>query len=315
MNANVLVKTANLSRSDWLEYRTMGIGGSDVSVIAGINPYRSVYQLWLEKTGQIEPQEVDNEYTHFGTLLEPIVRKEFMARTGLKVRQKHMLLQSEKYPFMIANLDGVINVNGEMCIFEVKTASAYKLNDWQSGIPPEYMLQIQHYMSVTGARKTYIAVLIGGNHFLYQLVERDDKMIDKIIAMEKRFWEVNVLGGVEPVPDGSSATTEYFNHTYSNANGQTINLPKELVPICEEYNKLSTQIDELTTAKDAACNRIKNMLRENETGIVGNYKVFWKQVNTSKFDKTRFKADNPEMYDKYVSHSHYRRFSVSQGAT
>ena len=83
MSAKVLVKTADLSSADWLRYRTMGIGGSDVSVIAGINPYRSVYQIWLEKTGQIEPAESDNEYTHFGTILEPVIRKEFMERTGL----------------------------------------------------------------------------------------------------------------------------------------------------------------------------------------------------------------------------------------
>ena len=30
MSAKVLVKTADLSRADWLRYRTMGIGGSDV---------------------------------------------------------------------------------------------------------------------------------------------------------------------------------------------------------------------------------------------------------------------------------------------
>lgn len=116
----VLVKTKDLSRSDWLRYRAMGIGGSDVSVVAGINPYRSVYQLWLEKTGQIEPEQSDSEYAHFGTLLEPVIRKEFTERTGLKVRQKHMILQSEEYPFMLANLDGIINVDGERCIFEAK---------------------------------------------------------------------------------------------------------------------------------------------------------------------------------------------------
>ena len=55
----VLVKTADLSRADWLKWRTKGIGGSDASVIAGINPYKSVYQLWKEKTGQIEPEEED----------------------------------------------------------------------------------------------------------------------------------------------------------------------------------------------------------------------------------------------------------------
>ena len=64
----VLVSTKNLSRQEWLQYRTQGIGGSEVSVIAGINPYRSVYQLWLEKTGQITPEETENEYTQFGTI-------------------------------------------------------------------------------------------------------------------------------------------------------------------------------------------------------------------------------------------------------
>ena len=311
MSAKVLLKTADLSRADWLRYRTMGIGGSDGSVIAGINPYRSVYQLWLEKTGQIEPAESENEYTHFGTMLEPVVRKEFTARTGLKVRQKHMLLQSEEYPFMIANLDGVINLDGEMCIFEAKTASAYKLDDWQSGIPPEYMLQIQHYMAVTGAAKTYIAALIGGNHFEYRLIERDDEMIAKIITMEKLFWEVNVLGGIAPEIDGTKVTTEFFNSKYSFSNGQTIELPEEIVSDCKEYGRLSDEISKLTAAKDAICNRIKSLMQNNETGVAGKYKISWKQVISSGFDKTRLKADNPELYKKYVTHSQYRRFSMS----
>ena len=73
--------------------------------------------------------------THFGTLLEPIVRKEFMERTGIKVRQKHMLLQSEEHPFMFADLDGVINEDGQLCIFEAKTASAYKQEVWEEEVP------------------------------------------------------------------------------------------------------------------------------------------------------------------------------------
>ena len=311
MNARALVKTVNMSRADWLRYRTMGIGGSDVSVIAGINPYKSAYQLWLEKTGQTEPAESENEYTHFGTVLEPVIRREFMERTGLKVRQKHMLLQSEEHPFMLANLDGVVKVNGEMCIFEAKTASAYKLDEWQSGIPPEYMLQVQHYMAVTDTKKAYIAALIGGNHFLYKLIERDNEIISKIIAMEKCFWEVNVLGGIEPDIDGTRATTEYFNSKYNVSNGLAVRLPEELISECEEYSRLSNEIDRLTSAKDAVCNRIKNVLKENETGFAGKYKISWKQVVSSKFNTTKFKADNPELYSKYLTNSQYRRFSLS----
>lgn len=164
-----LAKTKGMSRKDWLGWRTKGIGGSDVSIIAGLNHFKSAYQLWLEKTGQADLEETDSEYAHFGTLLEPVVKKEFTARTGKKVRARNEMLQSEEYPFMLCDLDGVIYEDGEMCIFEAKTASAYKQDVWEKEVPIEYILQVQHYMAVTGAKKAYVAALVGGNHFYYHL--------------------------------------------------------------------------------------------------------------------------------------------------
>ena len=307
----VVVKTNNLSRQEWLKYRTKGIGGSDVSIIAGISPFKSVHQLWLEKTGQIEPEEGSSEYTHFGTLLEPIVRKEFTERTGIKVRQKHMLLQSEEYQFMFADLDGVINEDGEFCIFEAKTASAYKQEVWEEGTPAPYILQIQHYMAVTGARKTYIAALVGGNHFFWHKIERDEEMIGKIITMEKYFWETHVVGGVEPVPDGSEATTNYFNTKFSNSNGETIELPDEALSICDEYEKISRQLKELETARNAAANQLKSYLKEAEAGIIGERKITWKSVSKSTVDAKRLKAEQPDIYASYLIQSRYRRLSVA----
>lgn len=307
----VVVKTNNLRREEWLKYRTGGIGGSDVSVIAGINPYRSLHQLWLEKTGQISPEETDNEYTHFGTLLEPIVRKEFVERTGLKVRQKHMLLQSEEFPFMYADLDGVINDNGETAIFEAKTASQYKAETWENGVPAGYILQVQHYMAVTGAKKTYIAALIGGNHFVYHVIERDVIMIAKIIAMENHFWKHNVIGGVEPIPDGSDATTEYLNQKYAVSNGKTIDLPQEAIAICEEYERLAKQLKEVENAKNSAANQIKNYMKEAEVGRVGNKCISWKQIVKSTVDTKKLKEEQPELYSNYLMQSSYRRLTVA----
>ena len=129
--------------------------------------------------------------------------------------------------------------------------------------------------------------------------------------MEKYFWEVNVLGRIAPDIDGTRATTEYFNSKYNSSNGLAVRLPEELVSECEEYSRLSNEIDRLTSAKDAVCNRIKNVLKENETGFAGKYKISWKQVVSSKFNTTKFKADNPELYSKYLTNSQYRRFSLS----
>ena len=311
MSYRIYVKTKDLSRQQWLQYRTRGIGGSDVSIIAGINPFKSIYELWQEKTHQVQPSEGGSESTHFGTLLEPIVRKEFSVRTGLKVRQKHMILQSIEYPFMFADLDGVINENGEQVIFEAKTASAFKKDVWDNGVPLPYILQVQHYMCVTGAKKTYIAALVGGNQFYCRTVERDENLIQQIVAMEKAFWENNVIGNQEPLPDGSAATTQYLNHRFARSNGQAVSLPDDLLSVCEEYNRLVEQIDELTVARDCAANRMKHSLGENEIGLVGDYRISWKQVNSTRFDSTRFKHDNPELYDQYATRSQYRKFSVS----
>ena len=310
-NARKLVSTQNMEKQEWLAYRSLGVGGSDASVIAGVNPFRSIHELWLEKTGQILQEETYSEYTHFGTILEPIVRQEFTKRTGLKVRAKNVMLQSIQYPFMLADLDGVINENGEPAVFEAKTASAYKEEVWENGVPEEYMFQIQHYMAVTGYKRTYIAALVGGNKFYWHKVERDEDMIMDLIRMEQEFWENNVQNGVEPVPDGSTATTAYLNRTYAQSNGKVIHLSDEVLPLCEKYEEVSKQIKALETEKDAVTNQIKNYMKEYETGIVRDHKISWKPIDRNVLDSRKLRTEQPEIFEAYLTRSQYRRLSVA----
>lgn len=306
----ILAKTADISREEWLKLRTQGIGGSDVSIIAGINKFKSVFQLWLEKTGIIEPEEGDFEYTHFGTVLEPVVRKEFMERTGIKVRAKNCIMQHDEYPFMICNLDGVIYENGELCIFEAKTASAYMEKEWQDNVPPEYQLQIQHYMAITGAKKTYIAALIGGNKFVYHVVERDEEVIGLIIQLEMKFWEENVVKNLPPEIDGSNATAEYLNEKYSISVKNEIQLPEQSEELLKEYDKISSALEKLNYEKTEIVNRLKDMLGENESGVIQDRTVKWSNVSKTGFDSKRLKEEMQDIYEKYITHTQYRRFVV-----
>ena len=188
MSANVLASTENLPYEDWLEYRKQGIGGSDASVACGISRYKSPVELWLEKTGQLPNQEA-GEAAYWGTQLEPLVRAEFTRRTGIEVAHTMQLLQSVEHPFMLANLDGTCeHPDFGPCIFEAKTASAYKAKEWENSIPEEYLLQIQHYMAVTGYSGAYVAALIGGNTFRWRFVERDEALIAVMIHLEAEFW-------------------------------------------------------------------------------------------------------------------------------
>ena len=184
-----IASTENMAYEEWLEWRKKGIGGSDASAVCGVSRYRSPIELWLEKTGQLPDSEA-GEAAYWGIQLEALVKAEFSKRTGVEVFAVNQLLQSEEYPFMQANLDGVCeHPDYGTCVFEAKTASAYKSVEWDDAIPDEYVLQIQHYLSVTGYKGAYIAVLIGGNSFRWKFVERDEELIAILIQLERDFWE------------------------------------------------------------------------------------------------------------------------------
>lgn len=210
--AKVIADTTDMPYDKWLEYRKKGIGGSDASVVCGINKYKSPTELWMEKTDQLPYQEA-GEAAYWGSVLEDIVRSEFTKRTGINVQIVKQLLQSEDYPFMQANLDGICeSPDHGTCIFEAKTASAYKVSEWDNSIPAEYMLQIQHYMAVTGYKGTYIAVLIGGNTFKWKFVERDEDIIAMLIKFEADFWNYVTLLSPPPI-DGTNACAK-FKHKH-----------------------------------------------------------------------------------------------------
>lgn len=308
--AKAVIDTNNLSYEQWLEYRKTGIGGSDASVVCGINKYRSPVELWLEKTGQLPYQEA-GEAAYWGTQLEPVVRSEFTKRTGIEVKLVKQLLQSEEHPFMQANLDGICeHPDYGTCIFEAKTASAYKSNEWENSIPAEYMLQIQHYMSVTGYKGTFIAVLIGGNTFKWKYIERDDEIIEMLIHLEADFWE-HIVNNTPPPLDGSEASEKFLSDRYPESIPQSrIILPPEADVLIKEYDKETAILNEAAERRQRAENLLKEMLGDNENGISENRIISWKSIFQERLDSKSLRAEHPDLYKKYVNRISYRKFSI-----
>lgn len=310
MPAKILASTENMSYDDWLEHRRLGIGGSDASIVCGINRYKSPVELWMDKTGQLPYQEA-GEAAYWGTLLEPFVRAEFTKRTGIEVTHKSELLQSEEYPFMLANLDGICEVHDYgTCVFEAKTASTYKAGEWEDSIPSEYLLQVQHYLAVTGYAGSYIAVLIGGNTFKWKFIERDEELISMLIELEANFWN-HVQQKIPPPLDGSSASEKFLAERFPISNPKSkIVLPASAVDLISQYDEACEQLKEITEQKQYAENLLKEMMGDNEIGTVKDRIVTWKSVTQERLDSKTLKAEHPTLYKKYANKTSYRRFSI-----
>ena len=69
-------------------------------------------------------------------------------------------------------------------------------------------------MAVTGYEGWYIAVLIGGNHFKYQYIERDEEYIDNLVKIESDFWFNYVENKIMPEVDGSSSTSNLIKRMF-----------------------------------------------------------------------------------------------------
>lgn len=310
--AKVIVNTSLMSREEWLNWRNKGIGGSDVGIILGVNKYKTAFELWLEKTGQVELQEINNEAIHFGNVLEDVVAREFSVRSGKKVRRRNQMLQHAKHEFMFANLDR--EIVGEKALLECKTASAYLAKEWEGDeIPASYLVQVNHYLAVTGYEKAYIAALIGGNKFVWKEINRDEELINIIIQAEKDFWENNVLGGQAPAIDGSNAAEKYIKERFDRAEeGKTIVLPSEVELNIQKLSIAKKAAEEFNTEVKRIENEIKMALADAEIGTVGSYKVTWKNVTSNRIDSKLLKEKHPDIAAEVTKASSSRRFEIKE---
>ena len=62
----------SLNVEEWNRQRRMGIGGSDIGAICGLNKWRTALDVFLEKTGQAQEKE-PNEAMRLGTCVEPYI--------------------------------------------------------------------------------------------------------------------------------------------------------------------------------------------------------------------------------------------------
>lgn len=307
-----LINIKDLTREEWLQERMTGIGGSDAGTILGVNKWKSKTQLFFEKTNPEMIQEISNDAIHFGNVLEDVVAEEFAARTGKKVRRDNRMLRHPEHHFMMANLDRV--VVGEKALLECKTTSQYNAEQWEDdNVPAQYLCQIQHYMAVTGFEKAYIAVLIGGQSFIWKEIERDDELIQIIIDAEKDFWENNVQANVIPEIDGSEATSDFINHMYQDIDNEEIELGSEADTLMKAIESIKEDIKEQQQLQKKYENQLKDSLGHNTAGKTAAYLATWKQQTRRNLDKKALEEKyGKEAIDQFYKESEYRVLRIKQ---
>lgn len=306
MRAVKLVSTKDMPREKWLEWRKKGIGGSEASSVAGLNPWSSPLKVWMDKLNQMKEEVADTERMRVGRDLEEYVAKRFEEATGKKVRRENNLLQHPEYKFMFANLDRV--VVGENAFLECKTTNSYGKQEWEEGVPLHYELQCLHYMAVCGFDYCYIACLIGNEKFIWHKIERDEETINNLISIEKEFWEEHVLKEIPPAADGSDDYSEMLKKKYSTSIPESLELGSSYLDKLKRRDELEELIKSMDKEKKQIDQEIQLEMKDFERAIVGERVVTWKTQNRTGVDTTKLKEDG--LYSTYAKTSSSRVFKV-----
>jgi putative phage-type endonuclease len=302
------------SKEEWLSLRKqLGVGGSDAGAVIGLNPYKSAYALWAEKTGRI-PEFEGNLTTEVGSYLEEFVAKLFERETGKKVRRKNKMLVNTDYPWAFADVDRL--VVGEKALLEIKTTNSFPImKQARNGeFPEQYYAQVVHYLAVSGLDKAYLAILIGCRDFKIFELERDEGEINALMCAEEEFWLGYVKTNTPPPADGAVSTSETLSTIYPESNGDTVNLMAYENDL-KQYMTFTTLIKDVEKQRDEVANRIKAFMGESGRGITNHFNVSWASSKRVSFDSKKFASDHADMdLSDYYKTTNVRTFKVSENS-
>lgn len=252
--------------------RTKYLGASDMAAVCGVDPYRNAYDVWLEKTGQLDDKP-PNRAMELGIRLEPVVLQWAEEQIGLIDSDIEAITILDS-PIMV-HPDGVHRETGRPV--ESKTAGmGWKVSDeWgEAGsdqVPEQYIVQCQTQMLALHADLCYLPAFLGGTEFRMYHIKFDPEMAEHILQIARDFWTVHVER-MEPPDDEPHVE---FN---KRRRRKPISVPID--------NSLLSEYLEAQDMKKSACKRYDEMYNEvigflsdagAEEGVCGETKVTYKK--------------------------------------
>lgn len=272
--------------------RDLYIGGSDIPAIMNISPFKTRYELLLEKAGLRENDFSGNRYTEYGKVIEPQIRAYINRRRKKKFEPNQTINEDLR-----AHTDGF---NGE-CVLEIKSTSDIH-EDIDGYIV--YLVQLLFYMNENKVTKGLLAVYERPEDFNPEFtperlstfdVEAGEykSLTDRIYAEITRF-----RADLARLKDNPLLSEEDFQPnelvTLSNKVLALESRMAEFKQIEKQYKDVKQTLFEAMTRHN-----IKSWETPNGTKITRVDGTVATVQTVTEFDVDTFKEEHTELFEKY----------------
>jgi len=247
-------------RELWLRQRRQGIGASDAAAILGVHPYKTAFDVWLEKTGQVKDRP-PTKPMEWGLRLEDAIAQKYSDETGRKLWKPDRIYRHPEHDFICCTPDRlVIGENGVPTMgLELKTADSHV--EWKWGelgtddVPREYIVQCAASMAVLGFDQWDVAVLIGGNDDRIYTIRRDSGFERLLISRLSEWWERYVVKDEMPPTDHGDLATAWLYERHPEK-GPRINADEHAQTVGDRLVRVKREIKELEVTETSLRNQL-----------------------------------------------------------
>lgn len=268
------------------------IGGSDIPIIMGISPFKTRFDLLLEKAGLKENNFEGNAYTEYGNILEPKIRDYVNQKYEFNFIETKTIVDDCRY-----HADG--DDEEKKCMLEIKTTSQIHENvrDYK-----HYIVQLLKGMMMKDYKKGILAV--------YERPDDFDEEFDKE-RLNVYYVEIELY---KDWCDEINKAVDQFRIDLVKVKENPFITEEELLPVdltelsnkvvtlenqLTEMKKVELQVKELKTQLKAAME--KNNIKKWETpnGVKITLVADGEDKIVKKFNEQLFKENNLDLWGKY----------------
>jgi putative phage-type endonuclease len=321
------IPTDTMSYEEWLEKRKGSIGGSDAGAIMGyVGEWGSPLTVFLQKKGYVTAKEMSAAAKR-GKILEPVVREYFKEKyPALIIEKVPYILYHPKYPFISANMDGLIEAGSgcEVAGVKVKGLGGLEIKSTKTGygysadeIPDGHYCQVQHYMAVTGLEWIILeACFLETEEFKSYVIFRDEKFIENLLQKEVDFWHNHMETDEWPAAIGVESEEDMITGMFEG--GDTIALGENEKAMCRDYVEANNQAKEADARKKEISTNLKSILVQKQrngkepkiSALAGPYSISWSRFTKTDIDRDALREAG--LYDKYSKKTETWRFMITE---
>ena len=296
------------------ENRNDYLGGSDTASILSLSPWQSAFMLYQKKIGafqeEITPAKqkiFDRGHRWEEIVVEMLVDELEEQGHDVKILARNQRYTDPDYPFLRAEIDVELLIDGEEVNGEAKTVSPFAAKAWgEAGtdeIPIYYACQVMHGLMIKPRRRAVVAALTGfDDKPRIHWVDRDDDTIAIIRAKELAFWE-RIQTRNPPEPE----TLEDVSFLFKRDLGTVLEADDNILNLCQDIKRLKTDAKTLDSLISELTINLKKQIGDAATVQYAGYTICsWKNNKDStkaNLDKaladfmawTHSFKDNPQM--------------------